>query len=161
MRCLRYLHRICDRQAILPRSLEIPLCYDPTRYPLCHGGSADVWKGQYRGREVAAKVLRLWRQDDLEQIRRVGCWRLFRLVMWINNWPCFVKSFCGYVVTWKALCHPNVLPLLGVTMSETRFVMVSEWMVNGDINEFGNANINADRPRLVGFSFKILAFVCR
>ena len=66
-----------------------------------------------------------------------------------------------YVVTWKALCHPNVLPLLGVTMSETRFMMVSEWMVNGDISEFVNANINADWPRLVSFSFKIIVFVCR
>ena len=40
-------------------------------------------------------------------------------------------------------------------------MMVSEWMVNGDISEFVNANINADRPRLVSFSFKIIVFVCR
>ena len=60
-------------------------------------------------------------------------------------------------MTWKALHHPNVLPLLGVTMSETRFVMVSEWMVNGNINEFVKADINADRLALVCFSFEALA----
>jgi len=59
-------------------------------------------------------------------------------------------------VTWKALRHANVLPLLGVTMTGTRFVMVSEWMVGGDINEFVRANINVDRLRLVCFSFKVL-----
>ena len=59
---------------------------------------------------------------------------------------------------WKALCHPNVLPLLGVTMTDTRFVMVSEWMANGNINQFVKTNIDADRLGLVCFSFRILTF---
>jgi serine/threonine protein kinase len=37
---------------------------------------------------------------------------------------------------WNALCHPNVLSLLGITMDKHRFAMVSEWMTNGNINEF-------------------------
>jgi len=60
-------------------------------------------------------------------------------------------------VAWRALRHPNVLSLLGVTMAGTRLVMVSEWMVGGDINEFVKANINADRLGLVRFSFKVLS----
>ena len=59
---------------------------------------------------------------------------------------------------WKALCHPNVLPLLGVTMTDTRFVMVSEWMANGNINQFVKTNIDTDRLGLVCFSFRILTF---
>lgn len=55
---------------------------------------------------------------------------------------------------WKALHHPNVLPLLGVTMTEDRLVMVSEWMANGNINEFMKGDINADRLGLVCFSSK-------
>ena len=39
-------------------------------------------------------------------------------------------------MTWNALRHPNVLPLLGVTMTENLFVVVLEWMVKGNINEF-------------------------
>jgi hypothetical protein len=54
-------------------------------------------------------------------------------------------------VEWKSLCHPNVLPPLGVTMTEIRPVMVSDWMVNGNINEFMKANLNADRLELVRF----------
>ena len=53
-------------------------------------------------------------------------------------------------MTWKALRHPNVLPLLGV-MTESRFVMVSEWMRNGNINKFVEANADADRLGLVRF----------
>ena len=71
-RCLRTLYRICGRQALLPKSLTIPLCYDPTESPLCYGGFADVWKGQRHGRDVAAKVLRVYLKDGFEKIRRVG-----------------------------------------------------------------------------------------
>ena len=50
---------------------------------------------------------------------------------------------------WKALRHPNILPLLGVTMTGTQLVMVSEWMTNGTINEFVKLHPNADRFELV------------
>ena len=59
------------------------------------------------------------------------------------------------VVTWKALRHPNILPLIGVTMSEAHFATVSEWMDSGNINEFVKANPDEDRLRLVRISLKI------
>jgi hypothetical protein len=40
--------------------------------PQYSGGFADVWKGRYNDREVAAKVLRVYLRDDFRQIRRVG-----------------------------------------------------------------------------------------
>jgi hypothetical protein len=60
------------------------------------------------------------------------------------------QTFCKEVVTWKSLRHPNVLPLLGVTMGKKLFAMVSEWMVNGNINEFVEAHRDANRFELVG-----------
>ena len=59
--------------------------------------------------------------------------------------------FCKEVVTWKSLRHPNVLPLLGVSMNKTQFAMASEWMVNGDINKFVKASRDVNRFELVGF----------
>ena len=59
------------------------------------------------------------------------------------------QTFCKEAVTWKALRHPNVLPLLGVTMGEKLFAMVSEWMVNGNINEFIKTYRNTNRFELV------------
>ena len=52
---------------------------------------------------------------------------------------------------WSALRHPNVLPLLGATMTGTQFVMVSEWMANGNINEFVEVHPDTYRLGLVGF----------
>ena len=78
---MRFLHRICGRQAILPRSLAIPLCYDPVEDPLCHGGFADVWKGRHQGRDVAAKVLRVYSKDGFGKARKVGCLRYSQFVM--------------------------------------------------------------------------------
>ncbi|KAF9644321.1 kinase-like protein [Thelephora ganbajun] len=127
-RCLRSLYWICDRQALLPKSLETPLCYNINEYPRYHGGFADVWKGQHNDREVGCKVLRVYSQSELELVRR---------------------RFCREVVTWKALHHPNVLPLLGVTMSEIRFVMISEWMENGNIDMFVKAHTGANQLELL------------
>jgi len=59
--------------------------------------------------------------------------------------------FCKEVVTWNALQHPNVLPLIGATISETVFAMISEWMPNGNINEFLKTHPDADRLGLVRF----------
>ena len=64
-------------------------------------------------------------------------------------------------MAWRALRHPNVLRLLGVTVSETRFAMVSKWMVRGSIDEFVKADINADRLKLVRLSFEFFVFACR
>ncbi|KAF9644313.1 kinase-like protein [Thelephora ganbajun] len=127
-RCLHYSYKICGHQAVVPRSLEIPLCYDPTADPLYRGAFADIRKGRHNGREVVAKALRLSLKDDFEPIR---------------------KKFCREVVMWKALRHPNLLPLIGVSTTENRLMIVSEWMGNGNINEFLKANVDADRLGLL------------
>ena len=41
-------------------------------------------------------------------------------------------------------------------MSEVQFAMISEWMVNGNINDFVKAHPDADRLELVGSSFGVL-----
>ena len=56
---------------------------------------------------------------------------------------------------WKFLRHPNILPLTGVTMSKGRFAVVSEWMENGNINEFVKAHPDVDRPGLVSSYLQI------
>lgn len=65
-----------------------------------------------------------------------------------------LQGFCKEFVTWKALRHPNVLPLVGVVMANDRFAMVSEWMTNGNINQFLVARGDANRLELVSFRFK-------
>lgn len=69
---LRNLSAICSRRALLPRSLGIPLRYDPKESPLHHGQHGTVWKGQLDGREVAAKVIEIFFPGDLERVANVG-----------------------------------------------------------------------------------------
>ena len=52
---------------------------------------------------------------------------------------------------WKTLQHPNVLSLIGVTMTETSFAMISEWMTNGNINHFVRTHPDENRLGLVSF----------
>ncbi|KAF9646871.1 kinase-like protein [Thelephora ganbajun] len=132
-KCLSALCKICDRQALLPRSVQIPLCFNQTDMPLYEGGFANVWKGRHQGCEVAVKVLKVYSTSDFEKITR---------------------RFCKEVMIWRGLCHPNVLPLLGVTMGNRRFAMASEWMANGNINEFVKVRRDANR-------FELLADVAR
>ena len=54
-------------------------------------------------------------------------------------------------MSWKALRHPNALPLLGVMMDNNEFAMVSKWMANGNIVEFIEKRRDANRFKLVGF----------
>lgn len=63
-------------------------------------------------------------------------------------------------MTWRILRHPNVLPLLGVTMIDHRFVMVSQWMKNGNVNEFLKNNPDADRLELVSPQLAFILVAC-
>ena len=49
---------------------------------------------------------------------------------------------------WKHLTHPNILPLLGVTISP--FQLISKWMSGGDLPGYIEDNPNTDRLKLVG-----------
>jgi hypothetical protein len=67
-KCLKALYRTCGRNALLPRALKIPVYYDRASAALYRGGFADVWKGEYRGRNVAVKVIRTYSTDNLQKI---------------------------------------------------------------------------------------------
>ncbi|KAF9642959.1 kinase-like protein [Thelephora ganbajun] len=108
--------------------IRIPLCYNRSDIPRYRGVYADVWKGEYQGCSVAAKVLKLYSTSDFDKITR---------------------RLCKEAMAWKTLSHPNVLPLLGVTIDNNQFVMVSEWMANGNINEFIKARNDVNRFELL------------
>jgi len=127
-KCLSTLSEICVRQALLPRSFQIPFSYFRSLVPIGGGGSSGVRMGEYQGRKVAVKVLRMFPGSNLGNITR---------------------KFYKEAMMWKVLHHPNVLPLLGVSKDGNLLVMVSEWMDNGNINQFIQTNRDADRFQLL------------
>ena len=110
-----------------------------------------MWKDEHEGIEVAVKVLKVFVTSDLVKIRRVSFLLLICQRARVDRLVPMAQRFCREVLTWKGLRHENVLPLLGVTMSGNQFAMVSEWMVNGNINEFVKMHRDANRFKLVGF----------
>ena len=60
--------------------MQIPVCYNGSETPQYFGGFADVWKGSHEGKDVAAKVLRLYTTSDFERARNVGNTQPFVLV---------------------------------------------------------------------------------
>ena len=150
-KCLTTLCRICGHRGLLPRSLQILQCYNRSDIPRAKGGYADVWMGNYQGRQVAVKVLRVYSTTDLVKITRVGG-RYGVVNTYVGKLTItLLQRFCKEVMTWKILCHSNVLPLLGVTMDNSQFAMISDWMVGGNINEYIKANSDANRFELVRF----------
>lgn len=51
-------------------------------------------------------------------------------------------------MTWKRLTHPNIAPLLGITIAP--FQLISDWMPGGDLPEYIKKHPGADRFVLVG-----------
>jgi serine/threonine protein kinase len=48
---------------------------------------------------------------------------------------------------WKHLTHPNIVPLLGVTVAP--FQLISVWMPGGELTEYLDVHPRADRVGLV------------
>ena len=56
--------------------------------------------------------------------------------------------FCQEAVVWKYLEHPNILPLLGATITPPQ--LISAFMPAGDLSKYIEENPDADRVGLVG-----------
>ena len=65
------LCKICGHLAWIPKSIQIPFCYNRTGAPWYQGGFAEVWKGEHERVEVAVKVLKVFMMSDLTKIMRV------------------------------------------------------------------------------------------
>ena len=52
-------------------------------------------------------------------------------------------------MAWRHLRHPHILPLLGVNIERHQLAMISEWMDNGNINEYVKGHEGVNRVQLV------------
>ncbi|KAF7366108.1 Protein kinase domain-containing protein [Mycena venus] len=79
------------------------------------GAFADIWKGVVKSQSVAVKVMRLFRDVDIN----------FAL-----------QEFGREALIWRQLSHPNLLPFLGIYYLDTKLCLVSPWMENGNLTEY-------------------------
>ena len=67
------------------------------------------------------------------------------------------QVFCQEAVMWRYLTHPNIVPLLGVSI--VPFQLISKWMPGGDLPGYIQKNPSADRLELVGCIYPMLTSV--
>ena len=144
-RCLRLLSKICKARNIIPTSYVLKwdlIRVGKVRY---YGGPADVSDGEYLGRPVAVKSLKVY-EGDSDRIFKVPSLNLVH-----RHCLDFTQRLCREIISWKHLSHPNILPLLGVSVSTDPrcFCILTEWMPNGNVMKYARSNPKANRLRLV------------
>ena len=110
------------------------------------GGHANIFRGKHKDRPVAIKIVRLYLTSDFDKRFSVSI-----PAPHIAGFPVDQESqeFCREVVAWRHLRHPHILPLLGVNIERHQLAMISEWMDNGNINEYVKGHEGVNRVQLV------------
>jgi len=109
-----------------------------------HGGLTEVSTGDYLGLLVAIKRLKM-NEGDSDGIFKVPLINLAH-----QHRSTFTQRLCREVVGWKHLTHPNIFPLLGISMSTEphHLLILSEWMPNGNVMVYAKSNPEANRLRM-------------
>ena len=144
-RCLRLLSKIGKAQRIVPASYILHSEFVLVRSVRDRGGFSEVSEGEYFGRTVAIKDLKM-NEGDFDKVFKVRPINHARV-----RCSTFNQQFCREIIIWKHLTHPNILPLLGVSVSTSpyRFRILSEWMPNGNLMVYTRSNPKANRLQFV------------
>lgn len=107
--------------------------------------SADVSKGEYSGSPVAIKRLRV------NEGGHIRVFKVFSISTVHVRSSTFIQRLCREVIGWRHLIHPNILPLLGISMvtDSNYFDILTEWMPNGNLMQYAKSNSEANRVQLV------------
>ncbi|KAK7036760.1 Serine/threonine-protein kinase tnni3k [Paramarasmius palmivorus] len=107
--------RMSKSSGLYPSLIDIDDFEKDGDLPVASGGFCDIWKG-YLGIElVCIKVVRVYRDSDMEKI---------------------VKESMREAIIWRQLDHPNLLPFHGLYRQEQKICLISPWMENGCLTQY-------------------------
>lgn len=152
-KCVKLLYKTCSGHRILPKSLRFKPPGNAKRDAQSRDGFTNVSKREYGGRRLEVKVLRAPLLMAQGVIKVSSFWRAATP---FGSAERLLQKFCTEAILWNTLKHPNVLSLVGETMTESPLTMMSEWMPHGNIREFATAQQNTNRLELVSALFKLL-----
>ncbi len=95
------------------------------------GGFGQVYSGEYKGKQVALKVVTRG-HSDVSVLS--ACFP--------DNFTdsfgkdSFERDFCREAVAWRSLEHRFILPLLGVFEEKSQQFLVSPFMINGTLTQW-------------------------
>ena len=143
---MRLLSKICKTHRIVPASYVLQQELTRVGVACNRGGFAEVSDGEYLGSRVAIKRLKTneWDTDESFKVLSISPRNTI-------DRSAFTQWFCREIICWKHLSHPNILPLIGVSVSpDLRCLRIlTEWMPCGDVTKYTKSNPNANRLRLV------------
>lgn len=115
-----------------------------------HSMFADVSKGEYSGSPVAVKRLRGVTAGSSRYLQLTTCQH--------THSPTFTQRLCREVIGWRHLIHPNILPLLGVSLvaDSNCFNILTDWMPNGNLIQYTKSNPMVNRLQLVSMLVTLL-----
>ena len=141
---MRLLSKICKAHRIIPASYVLRRDLIRVGEVFCHSGFADVSDGEYLGFRVAIKRLRMNEGDSDRcfKVPSINCTQCHRSAS--------TQQLCREIIYWKHLSHPNILPLLGVSVSaDQRYSILTMWMPGGNAMQYARSNPDANRLELV------------
>lgn len=146
-RSLLLIYKICKDRSIIPTGyvLQEEILVGPVYY---HTMFADVSKGVYSGSPVAVKRLRVYKESHNNLFKVFSIQSMHTRFSTLSQW------FCREVIGWRHLIHPNILPLLGVSVAANanHFDVVTEWMPNGTLMQYTKSNPEVNRLQLVSIT---------
>ncbi|KAG5717581.1 Light-sensor Protein kinase [Termitomyces sp. T112] len=126
------LVRLCRKSGLYPRCFSLEdVNVNLHDLPLSNGGFGEVYRANYNGEVVCAKVVRMYQS---------------------SNQAFLHKSFSREAVVWGQLSHPNILPFYGIHRlndPRRRLCLISPWMTNGNVSDFLTTRPHLDRTPFV------------
>ncbi|KAG6883011.1 hypothetical protein C0992_009984 [Termitomyces sp. T32_za158] len=120
--------RLCKHSGLYPTCYSLNGIKVTDEDPINRGGFADIYRGEFQGRLVCLKVIRLYQSTDIKD---------------------FMKHCSREAILWSQLRHLNVLPFYGLYWYKNQVCLISPWMDKGDVREYLKTENNADPVLLV------------
>ncbi|KAG6899285.1 hypothetical protein C0993_011612 [Termitomyces sp. T159_Od127] len=120
--------RLCKNSSFYPTCYSLNGIKVTDEVPINSGGFADIYRGEFQGRRVCLKVIRLYQSTVIKD---------------------FMKRFSREAILWSQLRHLNVLPFYGLYWYKNQACLISPWMEKGDVTIYLKTEDNADPVSLV------------
>ncbi|PPQ63399.1 hypothetical protein CVT24_005662 [Panaeolus cyanescens] len=115
-----------SKSSVVPPSIFITGFLEASQYPEMGGGFADIYQGTWNGQPICCRVLRMFAHNDRAALYR---------------------DFCKEIIMWRQLCHPNILPFMGASLTafQPRYSFIAPWLPNGNLKSFLRVNPQFDK----------------